>query len=454
MTSAFYVNQRVKIVLVQEIIRHKRDCHKLSQEELNFIVQGIVDWSVSESQIAAFVMACYLRGLDLDESANLTLAMAKNGRVMDWSSLDLNGPVLDKHSTGGVGDKTSIVLAPILAACGAYVPMISGVGLSYTGGTVDKMDAIPGYQTSPSLEKFYETTRNVGCAIIGQTGDLALADKRIYAVRNSTGTIESLPLIASSIVSKKIAAGVQGLVFDLKCGNGAFMKDVDKSRELATIMVEIAQYCGVSASAVISDMNCVMGRSVGNAVEVEEAIRFLRGDFRDERLYELVSTLAKQVLASKGLIHDEKAGQMKINQVLNSGLACEKFAQMVASMGGPVDLVENLDVYFPKSEIVYPVFAKEKGYISSMNAEQIGLTLSILGGGRNKVDAQIDYNVGYSNFKTIGEYVDSENPIAFIHARTQESFASVEKIVQNAITISDEKPVNKNSVIIETLNKR
>ena len=270
--------------LPQEIIRQKRDSEELGENAIRRMVVGIADGSVSDSQIAAFAMAVYLNGMTNTEQATLTHAMTHSGRVLDWSGAALDGPIVDKHSTGGVGDKVSLILAPIAAACGAVVPMISGRGLGHSGGTLDKLQAIPGYNATPSLDEFMKITQKVGCSIIGQTGELAPADKRLYAIRDVTATVESFPLITASILSKKLAAGLGGLVMDVKFGSGAFMTDAGRARALAENIVAVAGESGVPTRAVLTDMNQVLGRTAGNALEVMETIGFLAGNDREARL--------------------------------------------------------------------------------------------------------------------------------------------------------------------------
>ena len=437
-------------MLPQEVIRHKRDGKKLTKEEIDFFIKGVTDWSVSESQIASFAMAIYLCGMSIEETVELTRAMTYSGEVMNWADKDLNGPVLGKNSTGGVGDSVSLILVPLLAACGVYVPMISGRSLGHTGGTLDKLNSIPGYTVVPSLEQFYNVTREVGCAIIGQTSDLALADKRFYSVRDVTATIESIPLIASSILSKMLAAGIDGLIMDLKCGNGAFMSNPDDAETLAKNMVAVATGAGLPACAVISDMNEVLGTTVGNALEVEEAVAYLKGEKRNPRLGEIVMKLGCESLLLKGLAGTREEAVTKLQEALDSGKAAEKFAKMVAALGGPSDLIEAPEKHLPQAPIRRPVFSDESGYVTAMDAHGIGETVIILGGQRKTPDQSVDFSVGFSDFVQVGDKIGADKPIAVIHANSEETFAEAEKLLRSTIRVGDTEPV-KRPVVYKTV---
>lgn len=437
-------------MLPQEVIRHKRDGQKLSKEEIDFFIQGITDWSVSECQIAALTMAIYLRGMDTEEIVNLTRAMTHSGEVMKWAEQHLPGPVLDKHSTGGVGDKVSLMLAPMIAACGGFVPMISGRGLGHTGGTLDKFDSIPGYTTVPTLEQFYKVTKEVGCAIIGQTGDLAPADKRVYAVRDVTATVESIPLITASILSKKLSAGLDALVMDLKCGNGAFMSNLDDARALARTIVDVAAGAGMPTHAILTDMNQVLGRTVGNAVEVAEAVDYLTGKYREPRLHEITMALCAEALVLKNLASSRADAREKLQHALDSGKAAELFNKMVAHLGGPVDFISDPWSHLPKAPIVKPVYAKNDGYVSAMDTRGVGLAVIVLGGQRKTPDQTLDYSVGFSDFVQIGEEANKNRPIAMVHAANMETFAEAEQMLQNMVQTSGDKPAEA-PVIYETV---
>src|SRR5688572_1161326 len=350
----------------QEIIRRKRDGAELTEDEIAFFVRGLTDGSISEGQIAALAMAVFFRGMTMAERVALTQHMTRSGQVLDWSSAGLSGPIVDKHSTGGVGDKVSLILAPILAACGAVVPMISGRGLGHTGGTLDKLDAIPGYVTQPSPETFAQALRAAGCAIIGQTGDVAPADKRFYAIRDVTATVESIPLITASILSKKLAAGLGHLVMDVKFGSGAFIEDFDRATELAQSLVQVATGAGLSCTALLTDMNEVLGRTAGNAIEVRESIDHLTGRAREARLHEVTIALAAELLAQCGLFADRDAARTAAERSLADGSAAERFAAMVSALGGPADILDRADARLPLAEVTRTVASDVAGRIAAV----------------------------------------------------------------------------------------
>ena len=342
-------------MLFTDVIRKKRDGFELSDEEIQFFVDGLADSSLPAEQVSSLAMAIFLNSMSFDEAAKLTLAMAASGTVLEWSPEVFNAPIVDKHSTGGVGDKVSFLLAPIVAACGCYVPMISGRGLGHTGGTTDKVEAIPGYDATPNLDAFREAVKQTGCAIIGQTEDLAPADRRFYSIRDVTGTVESVPLITASILSKKIAAGLQGLVMDVKVGTGAFMETPERARELATSIIGTAAKAGLKTHALITDMNEVLGTTVGNALEIEESILFLRNEQQDPRLREVVLGLCAEMLVVGGKESDREAALARCEEALVSGRAAEVFAHMVETLGGPADFMENHATYLPKAPVVRAV---------------------------------------------------------------------------------------------------
>jgi thymidine phosphorylase len=426
--------------LPQEIIRKKRDGGALSEAEIGFFVRGLTDGSISEGQVAAFAMAVFFRGMNMDERVVLTRSMAQSGRVVDWSAANLAGPVLDKHSTGGVGDKVSLMLAPLVAACGGCVPMISGRGLGHTGGTLDKLDSIPGYRTSPDLELFRNVVADAGCAIIGQTADLAPADRRLYAVRDVTATVESIPLITASILSKKLAAGLQGLVMDVKFGSGAFMVEVDKARELAESIATVATKGGLPTTALLTDMNQVLGRSAGNALEVREAIDWLTGRSRDSRLDEVTLALGTEMLVLGRLATDAADARRRLTAARDSGAAAERFQRMVAALGGPADLVAQPDKNLPRADIQRAVPAKSSGYVAGIDVRAVGLAVLALGGGRSRVEDRIDYSVGLTEMRGIGERVEAGEPLATIHARSDADAAPAAAALADAVVIAETAP--------------
>ncbi len=420
----------------QEIIRKKRDGHTLSPEEIKFFIKGVVDGGFADIQTAAMTMAMFLNGLNQDETVALTMAMRDSGETLHWR---LNGPVIDKHSTGGVGDKVSLMLAPILAACGGYVPMIAGRGLGHTGGTLDKLDSIPGYDTSADNETFKQTVAEVGCAIIGQTGNLAPADKKIYAIRDVCGTVESIPLITASILSKKLAAGLEYLVMDLKCGRGAFMEDEENAKKLAECIVATANDAGTQTTAVVTDMNAVLGSTVGNALEVCEAVEYLQNKNINPRLDKVTKVLCAEILTSCGLYQTHEKAEQAVAAALSSGRALEKFAQMVCMLGGPADFAEKPAFYLPHAQISRPVFAQERGYVESMSTRDIGMLLVGLKGGRTHPDQKLDYATGFSSFCQIGDYVDEHTPLAYVHAQNEEEFNEAAYELKRLIKIGAEK---------------
>ena len=426
--------------LAQEIIRKKRNGLTLTTEEIQFFVNGITSNSVSEGQIAALGMAVYFNDMNMDERIALTTAMRDSGTVLNWDSLKLNGPVIDKHSTGGVGDVISLMLGPMAAACGGYVPMISGRGLGHTGGTLDKFDAIPGYQTEPDSALFRKVVKEVGVAIIGQTGDLVPADKRFYSIRDNTATVESISLITASILSKKLACSLDALAMDVKVGTGAFMPTYEASEELARSIAAVANGAGTKTTALLTDMNQVLASCAGNAVEVREAINFLTGAYRNPRLYEVTMGLCAEMLLLGGLASNEAEARAKLNQVLDNGRAAEIFGKMVSGLGGPVDFVEAYDKYLPQAKIIRPVYADKQGYAYSMDTRELGLAVVTLGGGRRKPGDALDYSVGLTQVCALGDAISSDKPLAMIHAQSESAFAEAQIAVRNAIHIGETQP--------------
>ncbi|EKP0317016.1 thymidine phosphorylase [Aeromonas veronii] len=426
--------------LPQEIIRKKRNGEALSTQEIQFFVQGITNNTIGEGQIAALAMAVYFKDMTMDERVALTCAMRDSGMVLNWDHLNLGGPIVDKHSTGGVGDVVSLMLGPMVAACGGFVPMISGRGLGHTGGTLDKLDAIPGYQTSVDNDRFLKVVKEAGVAIIGQTGDLAPADKRIYAVRDITATVESVAMITGSILSKKLASGLEALVMDVKVGSGAFMPTFEASEELAKSIVAVANGAGCRTSALLTDMNQVLASSAGNAVEVREAVRYLTGEYRNPRIHEVIMALCAEMLISAGLASDERDARAKLQAVLDNGKAAEIFGRMVTGLGGPADFMERYDAYLPKAAIVRPVFAANSGFVTAMDTRELGLAVVAMGGGRRAAGDKLDYAVGLTDFIRLGQSVDADKPIAMIHAQTEEQYAQAASMVQAAVRIGGERP--------------
>ncbi|MDP6474270.1 MAG: thymidine phosphorylase [Alphaproteobacteria bacterium] len=427
--------------LPQEIIRNKRDGAVLSDGEIEFMVAGLTSGAISEGQIAAFAMAVFFNGMNMAERVALTRAMTDSGTVLDWSDAGLPGPVLDKHSTGGIGDKVSLILAPVMAACGAAVPMISGRGLGHSGGTLDKLDSIPGYTTTPDLATLRKTVREAGCAIIGQTAELAPADGRIYAIRDVTATVESLSLITASILSKKLAAGLSGLVMDVKYGSGAFAAGFDDALELAESITAVANGAGLPCAALLTDMNQCLGRSAGNALEVLEAVDHLSGAARDERLHEVTMSLAAELLAIGGLNKNAEEGRKQAEESLNSGRAAQHFGHMVAALGGPSDIMQRAAELLPAAPLMRALAPARPGIVAAVDARALGLAIIDLGGGRRRVEDSIDYAVGLSEVAAIGESVGGEHPLCVIHAAGEADLERAAAAITAAITIGDEAPV-------------
>lgn len=420
-------------MLPQEIIRHKRDGLTLGEEEIRYFANGIASDSISEGQIAAFAMAIFFQGMNPDEVAALTLAMRDTGEVLNWQDLDLPGPILDKHSTGGVGDSVSLMLGPMIAACGGYVPMISGRGLGHTGGTLDKLDSIPGYHSTPETSLFRKTVQDCGVAIIGQTGNLAPADKRFYATRDITATVESIPLITASILSKKFAAGLDYLVMDVKTGSGAFMQTHETSRDLALSITKVANTAGIKTTSLLTDMNQCLGRNAGNALEVQETIEFLTGVKSSKRLKEVIFALSSELLLLSNLSDNLTDATSALDRALESGKAAEIFSKMVSSLGGPADLIENHESLLPRAPVIRPVFHDSEGYVSSMDTRALGLSVVKLGGGRSRAEDTIDPAVGLENVISIGD--SSDKPLAIVHARDEASWLQASESLKSSITI-------------------
>ena len=428
-------------ILPQEIIRKKRDGETLSADEIAFFAGGLTSGAVSEGQVAAFAMAVFFMGLSMDERVALTRAMRDSGTVLAWP--DADGPVLDKHSTGGVGDNVSLMLAPIIAACGGVVPMISGRGLGHSGGTLDKMESIPGYSTQPDETLFRQAVKTAGCAIIGQTSDLAPADKRFYAIRDVTATVESIPLITASILSKKLAAGLEGLVLDVKAGSGAFMTEADEAQALAHSLVDVANGAGLKTTALITDMNEPLASAAGNALEVQNAVDFLTGAHRDPRLECVVLALASEMLMLGGLAGADEAVEAA-RSVLADGRAAQRFQAMVSALGGPVDFVEKTAAYLPKAPVIRPVAPDRAGTVTAIDTRAVGLAVVVLGGGRTKPQDAIDHAVGFAEFAGIGAKVGPDRPLAMVHARTDDAADRAADVLRAAYQLDgamSERPV-------------
>ena len=433
----------------QAIIGKKRDGFSLNIDEINWFCNGLASGQVSDAQAGAFAMAITINDMNNDELTALTDGMLKSGSTLTW---DLPGPVLDKHSTGGVGDCVSLILAPALAASGAFVPMVSGRGLGYTGGTLDKLDAITGYKTQVSTANFKKVVKEVGCAIVSASDEIAPADKRLYAIRDVTGTVENIALISSSILSKKLASGVEGLILDIKSGSGAVMPNLKAATSLAKRMVEIGQQSGCSTSAFITNMDQPLASSAGNALEVMTAMNCLTMDKVDLRLFELTVSLGGSLLKNTGISKSVKDGEKIIRNSIESGLAVEKFGKMVAALGGPKNFIDRYKDLLPEAATIVEVKSQSAGYVSQIDVKKLGMVVVSLGGGRRQQDDKLDLSVGLDQFLPLGEKVSVGSVLARVHGRDEEAVLQVIKIVQQAYNISETAPEETKS-IIRRINK-
>jgi len=438
-------------MLPQEIIRKKRDGEKLSSKDIQDFVLGITEERVTEGQVAAFCMAVLFKKMDDDERVALTMAMAHSGEMIDWHSAGIDGPILDKHSTGGVGDKVSLMLAPIIAACGGYVPMISGRGLGHTGGTLDKMDSIPGYISQPDINLLKKVVKEVGCAVVGATPEIAPADKRVYAIRDVTATVESQDLIVASILSKKLSVRLDSLVMDVKFGSGAFMSSYAEAKELAENLVAVANGAGMKTHAILTDMNQVLGRSAGNALEVIEAVKYLKNEEADYRLHEVVMALSSELLMLGGISRTREMARNKVKSVLENGKALECFAKMVAALGGDYHFIDKPESHLKQASLVRDYYPHRDGIVSEMDVRAIGVGIVEMGGGRAKATDSVDHSVGLTNVAQIGERVGQGiRPLATIHAKNQYSWGYMSKILEDSCSIVERKIIPE-SVIRETV---
>lgn len=423
--------------LPQEIIKLKRNGGQLPEAAIQQFVRGITDHSFSEGQTAALAMAIYLNGMQTEETVALTRAMRDSGSVLNWAG-KLNGPVVDKHSTGGVGDKVSLMLAPMIAACGGYVPMIAGRGLGHTGGTVDKLETIPGYSCTQPLATIQAEVARLGCVIVGQSAELAPADRRLYLIRDVTATVESIPLITASILSKKLAAGLDVLTMDVKIGSGAIMKNVADATALATSIVNTAKGAGVKTQALLTDMNECLGATAGNVLEVLETLDYLTGKYREPRLHQVTLELGASMLQLAGLAKDKASAVAALELSLTSGKAAEIFAQMVSAMGGPVDLLEKPQQHLAAAPVVQDILAPQAGYLAASDTTAVGMAVVRLGGGRAHPQQVIDPAVGFSDVLALGSKVQAGDRIARVHAASAEAAAKATAEYLAALSWSDQ----------------
>lgn len=419
-----------------DIIKNKRDNKELTKEEIEFFVKGYTDGSIPDYQASALTMAIFFNGMTEKETATLTLAMANSGDTVDLSLF--GDETVDKHSTGGVGDKTTLIVAPIVASLGCIIAKMSGRGLGHTGGTVDKLESIEGFNTSLTNEEFFEQVKNIGIAVVGQTGNLTPADKKLYALRDVTATVDSIPLIASSIMSKKLAAGSHTIVLDVKCGSGAFMKTPEEAKALATEMVKIGKNNGRNMAAIITDMNTPLGKNIGNSLEVIEAIEILKGNGAEDLKF-VASALATEIVSLSKNIPVTEAEKL-VKEVISNGKAFEKLKEWISHQGGNVDWIENPD-NFPKAEFKEDIISEKDCYISSMNAEEIGVASVILGAGREKKEDAIDFSAGIVLNKKTGDKVAKGNTIATLYTNNENSLNTAKEKFLSAIECSNEKPI-------------
>ncbi len=420
----------------RELLLAKRKGQAWRREDIDFLVGGMADGSLGDEQLGAFAMAVALQGMTEDERVALTLAMRDSGRVMQWTGLD--GPVLDKHSTGGIGDSTSLLIGPWVAACGGFVPMITGRGLGHTGGTCDKLESIPGYVTAPDPALLESIVRKLGVAIIGQTHDLAPADRRLYAVRDVTGTVDCLPLIVASILSKKLAEGLDGLVLDVKFGSGAVMQDLPSASTLARTLAETASSAGTVTRALLTDMNQSLGRCAGNALEIREIVDLLTGELKGGRLFELSRLLSAELLCIGGLAESRHDAFRQLDVAWQSGQACDRFARMVAALGGPSDLIERPATHLPSAAIVADLFPVSPGIVQRIDVRALGLAVIELGGGRHQASDSIDFSVGLSELAGIGDRADAEQPLLRVHTRTQADLDRITPALRDCFMLGDD----------------
>ncbi|HEX8048290.1 thymidine phosphorylase [Rhizobium sp.] len=426
-------------MIPQEIIRLKRNGGILSAADIDSFIGALARGELAESQIGAFAMAVWFRGMTREEIVALTLAMARSGDTLAWSGI--GRPIADKHSTGGVGDNVSLMLAPIAAACGLAVPMISGRGLGHTGGTLDKLESIPGYGITPDAARFRKVVDEVGCAIIGQTGALAPADGKLYAVRDVTATVDSVPLITASILSKKLAAGLETLVLDVKIGSGAFMTSPEEAETLARSLVDVANGAGVKTSALITDMNQPLADAAGNVVELRNCLDFLTDGKAGTRLETVVLAFAAEMLTQAGVAKTLAEAEASARNVLASGKAAELFGRMVHGLGGPVDLLENPAKYLAVAPVQKPVLASSDGWLAACDARAIGIDVIDLGGGRRRPQDKIDHRVGFSDILPLGTKVNKGDRIATVHAADAASAEKAAIDLAANYRIADAAPV-------------
>ncbi len=439
----------------QEVIRRKRDRHELTPDEIASFVRGVTDGSVSEAQIGAFTMSIYLNGTTPAERVALALAMRDSGEVLDWSQSGLDpGRIIDKHSSGGVGDeKVTLLVVPLAAACGLSVPNLSAWGLDYCGGEMDMLASVPGFDGAPKPEKFMRSVIETGGAISGPTAELAPADRKIFKVRDVTATVESVALITGSIMSKKLSVAPSGLVICVGSGSGAYMPTVEHARELAESMSEVAAGAGIPSVMLLTDLDSVLGTAVGSAVEMVETVDFLKGRNQDPRTRDLVIEVAVDMIRLAGVAPDMAAAKSLAEARLADGSAAERFARMIAIMGGPADFMERPAHYLPRAAVIAPCYAAAEGYVAAMVAKDVGLALIALGGGRKKPDDPIDLTVGFTDFCQIGDWVGAGRPLCTIHARNEAEWEDAARRVRAAVAVTSTAPAPPGPIVIDRIER-
>jgi len=437
----------------QDVIRKKRDGERLSREEIEFFIDGVTRGTIADYQISALLMAIYLNGMDDSEQDLLTNAMLHSGNTLDFSNIDK--PKADKHSTGGVGDKTSLLIAPMVAACGVCVPMISGRGLGHTGGTLDKLESIPGYRVGLSAEEFETVLKSVGYAMSGQTAELAPADKKMYALRDATSTVEAIPLIVASIISKKGAAGLEAMVIDVKVGSGAFMREEDRARALAHALVRTGNACGIRTRALLTDMNQPLGQAVGNSLEVKECIELLRGEGTPgaQPVLDLSLELSAHMLVLAHVDESLEAARGRLRKIVGSGKALECFRQNVAAQGGEPRVCDDPSGFLPLVKESFKVESPRSGFVTRVNAAEVGHAIAAIGGGRVRIDDAIDPAVGFIAEVKIGDRLDEGATIGTVYCRDESKAREAAKRIQIAYEIGDESPTEIPHLLREVINE-
>jgi pyrimidine-nucleoside phosphorylase len=437
----------------QDVIRKKRDGELLSREEIDFFIDGVTRGEIADYQISALLMAIYLNGMNEQEQQGLTEAMLQSGSILDFS--DIPKPKADKHSTGGVGDKTSLVIAPLVAACGVCVPMISGRGLGHTGGTLDKLESIPGYRVDLSATEFHNVLERVGYAMSGQTAELAPADKRMYALRDTTATVEAIPLIVASIISKKGAAGLDAMVIDVKVGSGAFMRDEARAKALAHALVSTGNSCGIRTRAVLTDMNQPLGRAVGNSLEVKECIDILRGEIEDGVLpvLDLSIELAAHMLVLAHVDDSLVAAHNRLRRVLDSGEALECFRRNVEAQGGDSRVCDDARASLPMVKESFKVVSPRSGFVTKVNTAEVGQAIVAIGGGRVRIEDAIDPTVGFIAEVKLGDKVSAGETVGVVRCRDESKARAAGQRIQAAYEIGDEPPAKLPLLIKEVINE-